>query len=114
MTNLNILKHFLPKDFLVFFDLVNIEEEKEHLHIYLDEKFILPPEHKDKKLESKGFRKSTKVDDFPIRENKVTLHVRRRKWRDKATGSLFTRKFITKANGTSYTQEFAAFLKEAT
>ena len=114
MDILKILNHFLPKDLLLFFECTEIVQEKEHLHIYLDESFIPPPEHEDKNLESKGFRKAIEIEDFPIRENKVTLHVRRRKWRYKATGRLYTRDLMTKADGTSYTKEFADFLKEAT
>lgn len=107
-----VLVHFLPKEFVEYFDLTEIKEGVEQLNIYLDEKNVPPPEHSDKELESKGFISPIKLNDFPIRDRKVILRVRRRKWRDKSTGKTYTRNWDIKANGTSYTKEFASFLKE--
>jgi hypothetical protein len=112
MENTKILSYILPREFVDHFDLVEIKSTDEKLDFYLDEKHVLPPEHHDKNLESKGFTKAIQLYDFPIRENKVSLHVRRRKWRDKHTGKIYTRQWDLKASGTSYTKEFAAFLKE--
>ncbi len=112
MNNLNLLQYIFPKEFVDHFDLLYIKPSRCHLDFYLDEKSIIPPEHQDKDLESKGFTKAIALYDFPIRENKVTLHVRRRRWRDKTNGKTYTRKWRLKADGTSYTKEFAAFLKE--
>ena len=112
MENTKILSYILPRDFVDHFDLVEIKSTDEKLDFYLDEKHVLPLEHYDKDLESKGFTKAIQLYDFPIRENKVTLHVRRRKWRDKGSGKIYTRQWDLKAYGTSYTKEFAPFLKE--
>ena len=106
------MAHILPKEFVEYFDLTTIEEEAEQLTLHLDEKFILPPEHSDKQLESKGFLPPTSLNDFPIRDRRVILQIRRRKWKDKATGKTYTRDRDLKAKGTNYTKEFAAFLKE--
>jgi hypothetical protein len=38
--------------------------------------------------------------------------VRRRKWRDKNTGNIYSTRWDLTADGTSYTKEFADFLKE--
>ncbi len=107
-----ILKHILPKEFVEYFDLISIDSSVDQLVFSLDEKNIIPPEHKEKELESKGFIKAIHITDFPIRDKRVILRVRRRKWRDKKTGNTYTRNWELKAEGTSYTKEFAAFLKE--
>ena len=54
----------------------------ETMTIYLDEQ-NLPPLSSSTlahSLESKGFLPAIEIRDFPIRDNKVTLYVRRRKW----------------------------------
>ena len=112
MENTKILSHILPREFVEHFDLKDIESKEGSLCFYLDEKYVLPPDHQDKEIESYGFTSAIKLYDFPIRENKVTLYVRRRRWRDKSSGKIYTRQWDLKAYGTSYTKEFAAFLKE--
>ena len=112
MESKDILKHILPKEFVEYFDLVDIKKLDTLLIIYLDEKPVRPPEHSDKDLESKGFTSAIELEDFPIRDQKVLLSVRRRKWKDKATGKTHTRDWDIKHEGTSYTKEFAAFLKK--
>jgi len=107
-----ILKYFLPSEFIEYFDLVDIQKTNKQLVIHLDEKNNPPPEHSDKDLESKGFTVPVYLNDFPIRDQQVLLHVRRRKWRDKSTGKTYTRRWDIKHEGTSYTNEFAAFLKK--
>jgi hypothetical protein len=49
------------------------------IHIYLDEKMH---EHlrNDVHFKSKGFIPSVSITDFPIRNHKVLLNLRRRKW----------------------------------
>jgi len=69
----DILIHILPKEFVEYFDLISIEESKGQLVIQLDEKFVKPPEHKDKQLESKGFLTPTHLNDFPIRDKRVII-----------------------------------------
>jgi hypothetical protein len=112
METQTLLKYFLPKEILESFELVEIQEIGDQLVIKLDEKNILPPEHIDKSLESKGFSPSTTIQDFPIRDKQVLLEVRRRLWRDKSTGKSYFRSWELTEKGTGYTKEFAAFLKE--
>jgi hypothetical protein len=112
MENTDLLKFILPEDFVLHFDLIEIENSGEQLIFLLDEKFNKPPEHNDKNLESKGFSNPFKVLDFPIRDRAVILKVRCRKWKDKDTGKVYSRDWELKAKGTSYTKEFAAFLKK--
>ena len=116
METKEVIRYFLPEEIVENFDIVDVKEiEKDsecELHICLNEKLIYPPEHATKDLESKGFIKSIKVSDFPIRDKKVLLLIRRRKWKDRLTGKIYTRSFDLKHKGTNYTKEFAVFLKE--
>ena len=52
------------------------------------------------------------ITDFPIRDHKVILLLRRRKWVDIRTGKSFILPLKIAAEGTRYSKEFAAFLKE--
>lgn len=66
---------------------------------------------KKKEQEYKDFLQSIQIIDFPIRDKRVILRVRRRKQRDKKTGKTYARNYELKAEGTSNTKEFATFLK---
>ncbi|WP_456305213.1 ISAon1 family transposase N-terminal region protein [Dyadobacter helix] len=46
---------------------------------HLEEKNLHPIEFKDQKLESKGFLPEIYIQDFPIRNQKVTLCIKRRR-----------------------------------
>jgi transposase len=52
------------------------------------------------------------IKDFPLRDKKVVLHVRRRRWVDDA-GKSYSRCWDLVAEGTRYSKEFAFFLKGA-
>ena len=68
----------------------------------------------DVHFESKGFMESVNVTDFPIRDHKVILKIRRRRWTDLRTGKSFSIPIDLDvvAKGTRYSKEFGAFLKE--
>lgn len=76
---------FFLKGILGFFDVNEdytgiIEEtgdERVVLHVYLDEKDAWEEELHALKLN--GFTEIRQVSDFPIRDHKVVLHVRRRR-----------------------------------
>ena len=112
METKEVLEYILPKEFVEYFDLVEIQKTDNQLVICLDEKNVKPPEHSDKELGSKGFTPPIYLHDFPIRDQQVLLKVRKRKWIDKPTGKTYTRNWDIKHEGTSYTKEFAAFLKK--
>ena len=61
---------------------------------------------------SKGFYPPTDIHDFPIRNKRLILRLRRRRRQDKSTGLPFMRDLLLVASGTHLTPEFAAFLKE--
>ena len=103
----------LPSDVLHYFSIVKIESDTSLLRIYLDEKMEKELSD-DLHFESKGFMDAVEVTDFPIRDHKVILVLRRRRWLDTRTGKSFSLPLqidIT-ASGTRYSKEFGTFLKE--
>ncbi len=87
-----IISFFLPEGMIDWFEVVNIKEEpntgtaqadilyKSVLHIYLDERDNRSGEEMD--LKPNGFTEATLIKDYPIRNRKVLLHVRRRRYLD--------------------------------
>lgn len=80
------------------------------VHIYLDEKDNRTDTFKE--LRPNGFTEPTAIEDFPIRDRKMVLHVRRRRWLDKETHNVIINPYPLVHEGTRYSEEFAAFLKE--
>ena len=107
-----LIKYLLPKEMVEYFDITAIESQGEELTLTLEEKNLIPKEHEGKKVLSKGFYPESTMEDFPIREYKVYLKIRRRKWIDTASGQIISRDWELTAKGTSYTKEFGAFLKD--
>ena len=103
----------LPAQILDYFTIVGIEQTESEIHISLDEK-MNPELSGDVHFESKGFMDAVSVTDFPIRDHKVILLVRRRRWTDTRTGKSFSIpiNLDVVAKGTRYSKEFGAFLKE--
>ncbi len=110
---------FLPEGMLDYFDVVRIDEESlPHekvyrggiLHIYLDELDNRSQDQQD--LSANGFTEPTLINDFPIRDRKVVLHVRRRRWLDREGRNVVLNVYKLATKGTRYSEEFAAFLKE--
>ena len=104
----------LPTQILDYFSIVGISQTSTEIHISLDEK-MRPELSKDVHFESKGFMEAVSVTDFPIRDHKVLLKIRRRRWTDTRTGKSFSIPIDLDvvAKGTRYSKEFGAFLKEA-
>ena len=103
----------LPTQILDYFSIVGISQTSTKIHISLDEK-MHPELSKDVHFESKGFMEAVSVTDFPIRDHKVILKIRRRRWTDTRTGKSFSIPIDLDivAKGTRYSKEFGAFLKE--
>ena len=109
----SLIKYLVPEELLTYFELIEVRESKENaLSLYLDEKSVIPDEHNEKQLVSHGFDDPVTIQDFPLRQKRVYLVVRRRRWKDKSTGKIYSRTWDLTAMGTSYSKEFAAFLKE--
>ena len=69
---------------------------------------------KHRKRSDVGFMEAVEVTDFPIRDHKVILVIRRRRWTDVRTGKSFSIPIglDIACKGTRYSKEFGAFLKE--
>lgn len=119
----HFLSFFLPEGILELFELVWMEtqsldsrESKKDilytsaLHIYLDERDNLPEDMQN--LRPNGFTEETIFNDFPVRDKKVVLHVRRRRWLTPEGKSVILNMYPLVADGTHYSAEFAAFLKD--
>lgn len=109
----------LPDGMLDYFDVMRINEESLPqekvyrggiLHIYLDELDNRTKEQQS--LSPNGFTEPTLINDFPIRNRKVVLHIRRRRWLDAEGRNIVLNVYNLATKGTRYSEEFAAFLKE--
>jgi hypothetical protein len=109
---LPLVAYLLPDYLLSYFELSSVERHSEVLHLYLQEKNYSPEQISQKGLLSKGFLPEITIQDFPIREHRVFLHVRRRRWLNTQTGKVEQRDWKEVSQGTRMTTDFAAFLKE--
>ena len=103
----------LPTQILAYFTVVGVEQTETEIHIGLDEQ-MSKELSEDIHFESKGFMDAVNVTDFPIRDHKVILKIRRRRWTDIRTGKSFSLPIDLDivAKGTRYSKEFGAFLKD--
>ena len=103
----------LPTEILDYFSITGIAQTTTEIHISLDERMNNALGN-DAQFESKGFMTAVNVTDFPIRDHKVVLRIRRRRWTDTRTGKSFSIPIDLDivAKGTRYSKEFGAFLKE--
>ena len=114
---------FLPEGMLDFFEVVWEDEEslssrelkqaivyKTVLKVHLDERDNRTEEQQD--LRPNGFTEATMAADFPIRDRRVELHIRRRRWLTPEGRSVILNIYPLVADGTRYSVEFAEFLKK--
>ena len=122
----------LPYGILEYFTLVKVEDVESKLtkseqktrietdpiwsnidiHISLDEN---DNRNEDQKTHwrSNGYTEPTVVQDFPIRDRKVFLHIRRRRWLDENGNSvLIPLDYPITTQGIKLSPQFAAFLKD--
>ncbi len=103
---------FLPEGLLDYFNLVKTDKGNEELNLYLEEKNLAPAGYENVKLESKGFMPEIAVQDFPIRNYKVMLFIKRRRWLVVDSGEMIKRDWDIVQKGTRITKDLGAFLKE--
>ncbi|MFC6102538.1 ISAon1 family transposase N-terminal region protein [Olivibacter domesticus] len=101
----------MPEGLLDYFDIMEVVQKDKGLQIHLDEKNIAPSGYESVQLESKGFMPPSEIKDFPIRGQKVTLHIRRRRWLVLESGKIITRDWNLVRQGARMTTEFGLFLK---
>jgi len=107
-----LVGYFLPTGTLDYFDLVRVLKDKEGLVLFLEERNELPEEFKGQRYHSKGFLPEVRVQDFPIRDQKAELSIKRRRWEHPQTGVIVSRDWDLVMKGTRLTKEFASFLKD--
>lgn len=107
----NLVKLLLPTEIFDYFEITNLVIEDNSVAVFLDEQDIKPVAYSRQKLTSKGFHPESIIQDFPIRNKAVFLHVRRRRWLVESTGEVVSRDWDSVAEGTRYTKSFADFLK---
>lgn len=107
---LPLVEYLLPDFILTYYQLTRVESASEVLHLHEKNYEQATAEKRD--LLSKGFLPQITIQDFPIRDKRVFLHIKRRRWLTTKTGNVETRDWSQVAQGTRMTTDFAAFLKE--
>ena len=107
-----LLSLLMPEGLLEYFQILEVNQVDNQLHIYLDELNIAPTGYENSKLESKGFMPSTEISDFTIRGQKVKLHIRLRRWNVLAPGQIIKSDWNLFRAGARMTTEFGLFLKK--
>jgi len=106
-----LVKLLLPEEIFDYFEITNIDVQDRSVLVFFDERDIKPAALGDQKLTSKGFHPESIIQDYPIRNKAVFLHVRRRRWLVESTKEVVSRDWDSVAEGTRYTKSFADFLK---
>ena len=118
-----IISFFLPEGMINWFEVVKIEEEANTgtaqadvlynsvLNIYLDERDNR--EEETMGLRPNGFTEPTVIRDYPIRNRKVLLHVRRRRYLDADNRNIILNNYPLTADGTKVSVEFGLFFKDS-
>ena len=116
------ISFFLPDGMTDWFEVVKVVEESNTgtetadvlynsvLNIYLDER----DNHEGERLGLKpnGFTEPTVVKDYPIRNRKVLLHVRRKRYLDGDGRNVILNQYPLTADGTKVSVEFGLFFKD--
>ncbi len=107
-----LVSFILPSEIFKSFEVIKTEVKtvgtEKVMYIHLDE-YDFPPTT-DIELYPNGFYEASQMTDFPIRDHKVVLVVRRRRWKD-SEGKSYSNDWSLVAKGTRISNEFAAFLK---
>ena len=119
----HFLGFFLPKGILDFFEVIWIDERSltaseskqgplygSVLQIHLEERDNRPEDMGE--LRPNGFTEVSIVNDFPVRDRKMELHIKRRRWLTPEGHNVVLNIYPLAVTGTRYSAEFAAFLKD--
>ena len=118
-----IISFFLPDGMIDWFEVVKIVEEPNTgkaqadvlynsvLNIYLDERDNREGEQLS--LKPNGFTEPTVIKDYPIRNRKVLLHVRRRRYLYADGRNIILNQYPLTADGTKVSVEFGLFFKDS-
>ena len=118
-----LISFFLPEGMTEWFDVVRVSEEPNTgkaqadvlyssvLNIYLEERDNRQGEQLG--LKPNGFTEPTVIKDYPIRNRKVLLHVRRRRYTDADGRNIILNQYPLTADGTKVSVEFGLFFKDS-
>ena len=109
------LRTFFPGDILERFEIIEVLKEPQWTIVIFEEKNSpppAPPEHRGKRIVSKGFCREQELQDFPVRGKPFFLRIRRRSWEIEGVPGRLTSNITVRPDGMFLTTEFAAFLKE--
>ncbi|WP_421920597.1 ISAon1 family transposase N-terminal region protein [Marinifilum sp.] len=95
-----LVRLFLPEGVLDYFIIANIILDGEAVNVHLEERNLPPSEYSQDKLESKGFSPAVTVQDFPLLDKALLLHLKRRRWLNHSTGKIVSRDWQLVASGT--------------
>lgn len=117
-----IISFFLPDGMTDWFEIVKMAEEPNTgktradilydsiLNIYLDERDNREGDLLG--LKPNGFTEATIIKDYPIRNRKVLLHVRRRRYLDADGRNVILNQYPLTNEGTKVSVEFGLFFKD--
>ena len=105
-----VLKILLPKEWLDYFEVINIEEKQEEWHITLYEKEDrIPKGLVGKNVVKDGFMNSIEIHDFPLRGKPTYLRFHRRKWKVAGEDESHFNNYEFHPQGMKATKEFGSF-----
>lgn len=107
----DLVQLFLPTEIFDYFEIKDLVVTERSIAVFMDERDIKPTAYSSEQLTSKGFHPEAIIQDFPLRNKPVFLHIRRRRWLIESTGEVVSRDWDSVAEGTRYTKSFADFLK---
>lgn len=107
----DFVRLFFPQEVAEYFLITKVDSTQESILIHLEERDIIHNAEEGHEYEKNGFYEASLVRDFPLRDRKVTLSIKRRRWLDKQTGKSISNQYELVAEGTRHSKEFAAFLK---
>lgn len=108
---LSLVKLMFPREMLDYFEVVGFEIHEDSINVRLDERDRIHKKRSGHTYVKNGFLPESLITDFPIRDKRATLIVRRRRWKDEETGEIVSNDYGLVAKGTRHSKEFAAFLK---
>jgi predicted metal-dependent hydrolase len=107
------ITQILPKDVAEYFIISKIDLLADTILIHIEEKNILQDPNNNHEYTPIGFYETPPFKDFPINNDKVTLSIKRRKWRDKTTGAEVSNKYKIVEEEGKYSKEITALLNRA-
>jgi len=96
------------------FELSSILEKTETITLFFEEKKeLIPEELLGKEVVFDGFVNHVDLQSFPLKDKKVYLSIRRRRWKEKGTlVPSYSNQYELYNKGMKTTKEFGIFLKE--